>query len=248
MEVILCSHHSALLCLHVTRWALQSCECWRGGGNGPGSVGGWGEEGLPQRREQSAVKNLVAKPGEEVVTNQARFTPRLGDRAFALPRVCKGFSGGSVPKNPPAKAGDAADAGSIPGREDPLEQEMATHSSILAWRIPWTEEPGGLQSMGSSQKIRHDWARTQGKAEGSFLLSPRSIMWGHKKTAIDLLGTAGVLTKNNLPAPWIWTSQSPEMWEINVWCLSHPVYGNLLRQPELGPLGNITVTLMIKVD
>ena len=33
------------------------------------------------------------------------------------------------------------------GREDPLEEEMATHSSILAWRIPWTEEPGGLQSM-----------------------------------------------------------------------------------------------------
>ena len=43
------------------------------------------------------------------------------------------------------------------GREDPLEKEMATHSSILAWRIPWTEEPDGLQSMGS-QRVRHDWA------------------------------------------------------------------------------------------
>ena len=41
------------------------------------------------------------------------------------------------------------------GQEDPLEKEMATHSSILAWRIPWTEEPGGLQSMGS-QRVRHD--------------------------------------------------------------------------------------------
>ena len=40
-------------------------------------------------------------------------------------------------------------------REDPLEREMATHSSILAWRIPWTEKPGGLQSMGS-QRVRHD--------------------------------------------------------------------------------------------
>ena len=40
-------------------------------------------------------------------------------------------------------------------REDPLEKEMATHFSILAWRIPWTEEPGRLQSMGS-QKVRHD--------------------------------------------------------------------------------------------
>ena len=41
------------------------------------------------------------------------------------------------------------------GQEDPLEEEMATHSSILAWRIPQTEEPGGLQSMGS-QRVRHD--------------------------------------------------------------------------------------------
>ena len=41
------------------------------------------------------------------------------------------------------------------GQENPLEKEMATHSSILAWKIPWTEEPGGLQSMGS-QRVGHD--------------------------------------------------------------------------------------------
>ena len=41
------------------------------------------------------------------------------------------------------------------GQEDPLEKETATHSSILAWRIPWTEEPGGLWSVGS-QRVRHD--------------------------------------------------------------------------------------------
>ena len=41
------------------------------------------------------------------------------------------------------------------GQEDPLEKEMATHSSILAWKIPWTEEPGALQSMGS-QRVGHD--------------------------------------------------------------------------------------------
>ena len=46
-----------------------------------------------------------------------------------------------------------------PGREDPLEKGMATHSSILAWRIPWTEDPGGIQSMGS-QRVGHDWAHT----------------------------------------------------------------------------------------
>ena len=41
------------------------------------------------------------------------------------------------------------------GWEDPLEEGMATHCSVLAWRIPWTEEPGGLQSLGS-QRVRHD--------------------------------------------------------------------------------------------
>ena len=41
-------------------------------------------------------------------------------------------------------------------RKDPLEKDLSTHSSILAWRIPWTEEPGKLQSMGS-QRVRHDW-------------------------------------------------------------------------------------------
>ena len=41
------------------------------------------------------------------------------------------------------------------GQEDPLEEGITTHSSILAWRIPWTEDPGGLQSMGS-QRVRHD--------------------------------------------------------------------------------------------
>ena len=46
------------------------------------------------------------------------------------------------------------------GWEDPLEKDMATHSSILAWRIPWTEEAGGLQSTGS-QTVGHDWATSQ---------------------------------------------------------------------------------------
>ena len=51
-------------------------------------------------------------------------------------------------KNPPASAGDT---GSILSWEDPLEEEMVTGSSILAWRIPWTGEPGGLQSTGSQK-------------------------------------------------------------------------------------------------
>ena len=56
-----------------------------------------------------------------------------------------GFPGGSEVK---VSAWNVGDPGSILGREDPLEKEMAIHSSTLAWRIPWREEPGRLQSMG----------------------------------------------------------------------------------------------------
>ena len=58
-------------------------------------------------------------------------------------------------KNLPANAGDVRDAVQSLGREDPLEEHMATYSSILAWRIPWTEEPGGLLCVGL-QRIGHD--------------------------------------------------------------------------------------------
>ena len=64
----------------------------------------------------------------------------------------KGFPGGLDSKESACSIGDW---GLIPGREDPLEEGAATHSSILAWRIPWTEEPGGLQSTGL-QKVRHN--------------------------------------------------------------------------------------------
>ena len=65
------------------------------------------------------------------------------------------FPGGaSGIKNPTTNAGHVRDKGSIPGREDPLEEGMATHPSVLAWRIPWTEEPGGLQFI-RSQRVRH---------------------------------------------------------------------------------------------
>ena len=64
-----------------------------------------------------------------------------------------GFPAGSEGKE---SARNAQDPGSILSQEDPLMKGMATPSSILAWRIPWAEKPGGLQSMGS-QRIRHDW-------------------------------------------------------------------------------------------
>ena len=68
--------------------------------------------------------------------------------ATGLPRWLSG-------KESSCNAGDTGDAGSIPELEDPVEEGMATHSSILAWRIPWREEPAGLQSMGS-ERLGHD--------------------------------------------------------------------------------------------
>ena len=64
-----------------------------------------------------------------------------------------GFPDGWVGKESAYSTGDP---GSIPGSEDPLEKGMATHSSILAWRTPWTEEPGRLQST-EEQRVRHHW-------------------------------------------------------------------------------------------
>ena len=65
-----------------------------------------------------------------------------------------GSPGGASGKSP-ANAELVRDAGLIPGWEGPLEKRMATLSSILAWRIPWTEEPGRLQSIGS-HRVGHD--------------------------------------------------------------------------------------------
>ena len=67
-----------------------------------------------------------------------------------FPSICHGGSDGK------ASACNAGDLGLIPGSGRSPGEGMATHSSILAWRIPWTEEPGGLQSMGP-QRVRHNW-------------------------------------------------------------------------------------------
>ena len=66
-----------------------------------------------------------------------------------------GFLSDSVVKNRPAMQKAQETQVQSLGREDPLEKEMTAHSSILAWEIPWTEDPGGLQSMGL-QKVSHD--------------------------------------------------------------------------------------------
>ena len=71
---------------------------------------------------------------------------------LAAANKSNGFPGGAVVKNLPAT--QETQVQSLDG-EDPFEEEMATHSSVLAWKISWTEEPGGLQSI-KSQRVRHD--------------------------------------------------------------------------------------------
>ena len=73
-------------------------------------------------------------------------------RGFEIGSKC--FPGGSGVKNLPANAGEP---GSIPKSQDPLEMEMASRSSILAWEISWTEEPGGLWSNGVTEELDATW-------------------------------------------------------------------------------------------
>ena len=99
------------------------------------------------------------------------------------------------------------------GWEDALEKEMAPHSSILAWKIPWTEEPGGLQPMGS-QRVRHDSAHThtegpfQSLSPGSSGLSQKWESWcGQRTLTPDLFQIPSILFLLN---PFL-TKSSPTM-------------------------------------
>ena len=90
----------------------------------------------------------------------------------------RGFPGGSVVTNPPANACQRRRCGvrSL-GQEDPLEKEMATRSSTLVWEIPWTEEPGGLQST-ESQRVGHDL----GTEQENIMSGPRPSWLGPPKS------------------------------------------------------------------
>ena len=93
------------------------------------------------------------------------------------------------------------------GREDPLEEEMATHSSILAFRIPWTEEPDRLQTMGS-QKIGHDWA-TGHTVQFSSVAQPCLALRPHGLQHARLPWPS--------PTPRVYSNSCP----LSLWC--HPI-------------------------
>ena len=112
-------------------------------------------------------------------------------------------------KDPPAYAGDARDVGLIPGSGRSLEEEMATHSSVLAWRIPWAEEPGGLQSMGS-QKVRHSWEHTH---------SSQSIFGStHTHTHTH---THGNPQYNSCPDRCLWGKPKGHFLDVPYWNYGH---------------------------
>ena len=118
-----------------------------------------GAESLVGRKE----RNSVTAAGQECLELRSWLTRAYRVHLFPPPSpvtlrwevVClksalmRASPGGSVVKNSPAEQGTWVQS---LGGEDPLEKEMATHSSILAWRIPWTEEPGGPQSV-ESQRV-----------------------------------------------------------------------------------------------
>ena len=92
--------------------------------------------------------------------------------------------------------------------EDPLQKWMAAHSSILAWRIPWTEEPGRLQSVGS-QRVRHDWVTSTTTsaswcAQGKDRQGPCEMRWlraggDSSQRALNGVGTLSILVRAGLP-------------------------------------------------
>ena len=93
---------------------------------------------------------------------------------------CRASKVAPVLKNPPTNAKDMV---SIPGLRRSLEQNMATHSSILACRIPWTEESGGLQSMGS-HRVRNNW-RDLAHTHHLGIIIPRWLLHKHYRILIN---------------------------------------------------------------
>ena len=118
-------------------------------------------------------------------------------------------------------------------REDPLEEGMATHSSILAWRTPWTEEPGGLQSLGL-QRVGHDWSNTAQHSTAKKMRRSRQQHTNRSDKNVRLQRDPKSLVPSedtrSLPpetepsanhvGTLIWDFQPSALWKIKFCCLS----------------------------
>ena len=112
----------------------------------------------------------------------------------SLSKSGKIFPSGSGVKNPPAMQVPQETKVPSLGGEDPLEEGMATHSRILAWRVPWTEEPDGLQSMGS-QRVGHDWTDWADIAHTKlYMCKRRPFTWLEKGDSLHMHTQRHILT------------------------------------------------------
>ena len=188
--------HESRICMSCIRWGKSFSTFWYfvpGNGLlwGPSHVlglthshllpgGSVGKESTCNAGDPSSIPGLGSSPGEGI------GCPLQYSWASLVAQTVK---------NPPAMQETCVQS---LGGEDPLEKGMATHSSILAWRIPWTEEPGGLQSMGS-QRGGHDWMSTT--------LYPLDVSGAQPPTpALPVLTTAGVSGGHNrcwLRSTWV---------------------------------------------
>ena len=115
--------------------------------HGAASAKSWGGKGSERRQ----IRQRVLSEGERIKQSRIRWETEAQNSVAR-----QAFPHGSAVKNPPAVQEPKEMQVRSLGWEDPLEGGMAAPSSILAWRISWTEEPGRLQSIGS-QRVRHDW-------------------------------------------------------------------------------------------
>ena len=115
------------------------------------------------------------------------------------------------------------------GQEDPLEKEMAIHSSILAWEIWWTEEPGGLHSMGS-QQVRHNWVTELKRRDRRHGFDPwvRKISWKRKGQCTPVFLPGKSDGQRSLVGYRPWGSQSPSQ-RSNWACMQNEWYITVLQ-------------------
>ena len=139
VSVVACFIMTIFMCIFRTK-----CEIW------------WRSAGVLKlgRGGKGWETTLTGMAPQECFPASNKYNLWQIDKFTDLPGFL-GFLGGTSGKEPSCQCRRCG-IRSL-GWEDPLEEEMATRSRILAWSIPWTEEPGGLQSVGS-QRVRHDWS------------------------------------------------------------------------------------------
>ena len=117
-----------------------------------------------------------------------------------------------VAVNPPVNAKEEMRVPSL-GWEDPLEEDTITHYSILAWRIPWTKEPGGLQSMGL-QRVGHNWSDLANKENTLVFIPFNRIFW------CQLPYQSALLYRNAVTATPFLSSKVWGLWASEIYLLA----------------------------